>query len=89
MARYCVRHDASPHFCSDIVVSLETGNRVELPGLLLTGCVTKGKLSLPPETTNVRGRAQLGRMHSVNGEMAIGAEATERLLGAGAVPWGL
>lgn len=43
MTRYCVRDDASPHFCSDIVVWLEIGNRVELPGLLLTGCVTRGK----------------------------------------------
>lgn len=44
MTRYCVfRDDASPHFCSDTVVWLKTGNRAELPGLLLTGCVTRGE----------------------------------------------
>ena len=37
----CVFRDASPRFCLD--VWLETGIRDELPGLLLTGCVTRGK----------------------------------------------
>ena len=26
MTRYCIRDDASPHFCSDIAVWLEIGN---------------------------------------------------------------
>lgn len=44
MTRYCVfRDDASPQFCSDTVVWLEIGNRAELPGLLFTGCVTRGE----------------------------------------------
>lgn len=49
----------------------------------------EASLALPAETTNVKGRAQLGRMHSVNGEMSVRAEASEKLLGAGVVPQGL
>ena len=38
----CVFRDDASHFCLD-VVWLEIGIRDELPGLLLTGCVTRGK----------------------------------------------
>lgn len=91
MTCYCVlRDNVSPRFCFDNIVWLEIGNRDELPGLLLTGCVTRGESLVPTtETMNVKGAAQPGRKRSVNWEEFVRAVAKEKLCGTQAALQGL